>query len=184
MRVVSGTARGKQLFPVPGMSTRPTTDRVKESIFNIIQMKVRGARVLDLFAGTGQLGIEALSRGAAFADFVDADHEAVAVVRKNLAGARVEDRARVHETDYKKYLAQRPRQSADLLFLDPPYGGKLLESALFEIERFDILSTNGIIICESAMQDKWESPFPASREYRYGAIRVTVLAGDTKNAEA
>lgn len=82
MRVISGTARGKKLLPVPGMTTRPTTDRVKESIFNIIQMQVRGARVLDLFAGTGQMGIEALSRGAAHCDFVDHDKGALAVVRK------------------------------------------------------------------------------------------------------
>ncbi|MGE4548314.1 MAG: 16S rRNA (guanine(966)-N(2))-methyltransferase RsmD [Intestinibacillus sp.] len=179
MRVVSGTARGKQLLPVPGMSTRPTTDRVKESVFNIIQMRVRGARVLDLFAGTGQLGIEALSRGAAHADFVDADRAAADVVRKNLAGARVEERASVHQIDFKKYLAGCRQHNADLIFLDPPYGGKLLESALFEIERFDILSPDGIIICESAVEDKWECPFARGREYRYGAIRITVLAAET-----
>lgn len=179
MRVVSGSARGKQLLPVPGMDTRPTTDRVKESIFNIIQMRVRGARVLDLFAGTGQMGIEALSRGAARADFVDADRKAADIVRKNLAGARVADRAQVHQTDFKKYLAGCPRQGFDLVFLDPPYGGKLLQSALFEIQRFDILSPDGIIVCESAVVDQWESPFACGREYRYGAIRVTVLAAGT-----
>lgn len=179
MRVISGTARGKQLLPVPGMNTRPTTDRVKESVFNIIQMRVRGARVLDLFAGTGQLGIEALSRGAAHADFVDADRTAADIVRRNLAGARVEERATVHRTDFKKYLSGCAKHSMDLIFLDPPYGGKLLESVLVEIERFDILSPDGIIICESAVEDEWECPFARSREYRYGTILLTVLTAET-----
>ena len=92
MRVISGSARGKLLLPVPGMATRPTTDRIKENIFNIIQSEVRGANVLDLFAGTGQMGIEALSRGAAHCDFVDRDRAALSVIRKNVQGARVGER--------------------------------------------------------------------------------------------
>lgn len=175
MRVVSGAARGKTLLPVPGMTTRPTTDRVKESIFNIVQMRVRGARVLDLFAGTGQMGIEALSRGAAHADFVDSDRRAIETVRRNLAGARVDAQATVHQMDFRQYLAGCGRRGADLIFLDPPYGGELLQNALLEIERFDILSPDGIIICESAVEDRWDCPFVRGREYRYGTIRVALL---------
>ena len=95
MRVISGSARGKKLETVEGMDTRPTTDRVKESVFNIIQMRVRGARVLDLFAGSGQMGIEALSRGAEFCVFADKAPKAQAVIRKNFAAAHVQDRAQL-----------------------------------------------------------------------------------------
>ncbi|NCB28964.1 MAG: 16S rRNA (guanine(966)-N(2))-methyltransferase RsmD [Clostridia bacterium] len=175
MRVISGTARGKQLLPVPGVKTRPTTDRVKESIFNIIQMRCRGARVLDLFAGTGQLGIEALSRGATHADFVDMDKSARAIIEKNLRGTRVEDRAKVYGGDFTAFLAQAKPHSYDIIFLDPPYGGRLLQNALHAIERFDILSADGIIICESAVEDKWETGFSHGKEYRYGGILITLL---------
>lgn len=175
MRVVSGTARGCKLQPVPGMNTRPTTDRVKENVFNLIQDQVRGARVLDLFAGTGQLGIEALSRGAAHCDFVEHNKTAYNIVCKNTETARVKDRSAVHRTEAEAFLSHAPKQSFDLIFLDPPYGGTILENALLQIERFDILSTNGIIICESAVEDRFTHGFAALRERRYGATMITVL---------
>ncbi len=175
MRVISGTARGKVLQAVPGQGTRPTTARVKESVFNIIQMQVRGAQVLDLFAGTGQMGIEALSRGAAYADFVEQDKTALQVVRKNISSARVEERAQVYACAALTYLQKAKPQSKDVIFLDPPYGGKVLEEILFAIQRFDILQANGIIICESAVDDVWKTPFAVKREYRYGTIKITVL---------
>ena len=181
MRVISGTARGKKLLPVPGMSTRPTTDRVKESIFNIIQMQVRGARVLDLFAGTGQMGIEALSRGAAHCDFVDHDKGALAVVRKNVAACRVSDRAALSLGAFAAFVSRCPRGQYDLIFLDPPYGGKILKDALSAIERFDILSKTGIIICESAVEDKVETGLRLGREYRYGAIKITIVSHDQED---
>lgn len=175
MRVISGSARGKLLLPVPGMATRPTTDRIKENIFNIIQSEVRGANVLDLFAGTGQMGIEALSRGAAHCDFVDRDRAALSVIRKNVQGARVGDRAAVHASEAAAFLRAAAPQSYDLVFLDPPYGGKLLNQALFDLERFDILSENGIMICESAAEDEIAPRFGGGKERLYGAIRITVL---------
>lgn len=175
MRVISGTARGKTLLPVPGMSTRPTTDRVKENIFNLIQGEIRGARVLDLFAGTGQMGIEALSRGAASCDFVDHDRAALAVLRRNLEGARVADRARVQQADFSAFLQKTRAGAYDVVFLDPPYGGKLLNEALFAAERFDILAENGIMVCESAAPDRIDPHFTGGRERRYGATRVTVF---------
>ena len=175
MRVISGTARGRRLLPVPGMTTRPTTDRVKENIFNIIQGHIRDARVLDLFAGTGQMGIEALSRGAAHCDFVDHDRAALATIRKNVEAARVTDRAAVHPVNYADFLSRHAGAGYDLLFLDPPYGGKLLNDALFAAERFDILSRTGIIICESSDHDVLDPRFAGGRAYVYGAIRVTVL---------
>ena len=164
MRVVSGSARGCKLQPVPGMNTRPTTDRVKENVFNLIQDHVRDADVLDLFAGTGQLGIEALSRGAAHCDF-----------SKNVQTARVQDRASLHRVEARDFLAKAAAKKYSLIFLDPPYGGTILENALSGIERFDILSANGIIICESAVEDRFAHGFEVIRERRYGATMITVL---------
>ncbi len=175
MRVVSGSARGCRLTPVPGMNTRPTTDRVKENIFNLIQNSVRGARVLDLFAGTGQLGIEALSRGAASCDFVEHSGAALQIVRRNVEAARVADRAALHRTEAAAFVQRARPQSYGLILLDPPYGGKLLENALRQIERFDILSPNGIIICESAAEDRFTHGFSTVTERRYGATTITVL---------
>lgn len=175
MRVISGSARGCKLQPVPGMNTRPTTDRVKESVFNIIQNDICGARVLDLFAGTGQLGIETLSRGAASCDFVDHNRKALDVIRKNIAAARVGERSRVHGCEAETFVSRCHPGQYDLILLDPPYGGKILNSALFAVNRFDILSPSGIILCESALEDIVEAPFASGREYRYGATRITVL---------
>ena len=175
MRVVSGTARGCRLQPVPGMNTRPTTDRVKENVFNLIQDHVRGARVLDLFAGTGQLGIEALSRGAQHCDFVEHNKTAYNIVCKNTEAARVSDRAGLHRTESDAFLSHAEKQGYDLIFLDPPYGGRILENALASIETFDILSADGIIICESAVEDRFTHRFETVRERRYGATMITVL---------
>lgn len=176
MRVISGTARGKKLLPVPGMDTRPTTDRVKESVFNIIQNSVRGAHVLDLFAGTGQMGIEALSRGAAHCDFVDHDKAAQGIIRKNVDAARVAQHARIAGGDFGSFVAGCKKGTYDLIFLDPPYGGKILQDALHTIERFDILSRTGIIVCESAVEDVVETRLVVGRTYRYGTIQITILS--------
>ncbi len=170
MRVISGTARGRKLTPVPGLNTRPTTDRVKTSVFNIIQMRIRDAEVLDLFAGTGQLGIECLSRGAKHCDFVDCDKTARATVQRNVTDARVADRSTIHGDEYTAYL-RRCRKKYDIIFLDPPYGGEILRNAVKLVKEIDILSPDGIIVCESALEDE----VPAGREYHYGAIRISIL---------
>lgn len=175
MRVISGSARGKQLLAVPGDATRPTIDRVKESLFSAIQMRIMGATVLDLFAGTGQLGIEALSRGAKFADFVDNSKAARDVITKNITGARLTERSKVHAGDFSGFVSSAQKQKYDIIFLDPPYGGTLLENALNVIERFDILSINGIIICESASDDKWKTSFETLKQYKYGTVLITIL---------
>lgn len=175
MRVVSGSARGCKLQPVPGMNTRPTTDRVKENVFNLIQDHIREARVLDLFAGTGQLGIEALSRGAAHCDFVERSKEAYGVLCKNTEAARVTAAAALHRMDASDFVKRAGKKQYDVIFLDPPYGGTILENVLLQIETFDILTTNGIIICESAVGDRFAHGFAVLRERRYGATIITVL---------
>ena len=146
------------------METRPTTDKVKESLFSIIQFDIEGRRVLDLFAGTGQLGIEALSRGAAEAVFVDRRPDAVRLVQD-----------RVKSGDALAYL--KSGEKFDLIFLDPPYAADLLEQALTAIASFDICREHGIIVAESAADKvlpELPAPYRLYREYRYGKIRLSV----------
>lgn len=176
MRVITGTARGRKLGQLQGMDTRPTTDQVKESIFNIIQFDIEGRRVLDLFAGTGQLGIEALSRGAAGCTFVDQRRDAAALVRSNLKLCRLSDRARVVQGEALSFLAS-DRERYHLVFLDPPYQTELLENALKKIAEIDILMENGIIICESPADRRLPAlaaPYEKGRDYRYGKIKLTL----------
>ena len=147
MRVITGTARGRRLKELAGMETRPTTDRVKEGLFNIIQFDIEGRRVLDLFAGTGQLGIEALSRGAASAVFVDQRRDAAALVGENLKLTGLAGRGRVLCADAMAFL-DTCREKYDLVFLDPPYAAGLLEPAIARLTAFDILNPHGIIVAE------------------------------------
>ena len=129
MRVITGKARGVQLKTPEGMTTRPTTDRVKEALFSIIQFEIPGAKVLDLFGGTGQLGIEALSRGAKSAVFVDAGEPACRLIRENLKRTKLEADARVVRSDYLTYL-KNCRETFQIILLDPPYAEVFLENAL------------------------------------------------------
>ena len=180
MRGITGSARGCRLKELEGMEPRPTTDRVKEGLFNIIQFDIEGRKVLDLFAGTGQLGIECLSRGAASAVFVDRRTDAVKLIRENLKATRLSDKARVVSGDSMEFLKSL-RESFDLIFLDPPYEAGLLEPAIAHIAKFDILSPHGIIVAESAA-DKvlpdLPAPYRLYREYRYGQIKLTVYHRD------
>lgn len=176
MRVITGSARGKKLGELEGMETRPTTDRVKEGLFNMIQFEIEGARVLDLFAGTGQLGIECLSRGAKHCLFVDQRRDAAALVRKNLRDTNLESRAAVIQGDSLNVL-KRQREPFDLIFLDPPYDTDLLEKTLKTITEIDILSENGIIICESRAERELPElsvPYQKTKTCRYGKIKLTL----------
>ena len=176
LRVITGSARGRRLQELPGLDTRPTTDRVKEGLFSAIQFDIAGARVLDLFAGTGQLGIECLSRGAAEAVFVDSNPKAAALVRENLRAAVPDARATVHQADALDFLARSPGRF-DLIFLDPPYSSGLLEGAIKSVAAFDILKPRGIIVAESPATAAFPvppAPLRVGRTYRYGKIAVTL----------
>ena len=176
MRVISGLARGRRLKELQGMDTRPTTDKVKESIFNVIQFDIPGRKVLDLFGGTGQLGIEALSRGAASCVFVEQRRDAQALIRENIKTCDFQDLSRVVAGEAIAYLSAC-REKYDVIFLDPPYQSDLLERSIQIITKFDILNEHGIIVCESAL-DKvlpaLEEPYSWGKEYRYGKIKLTV----------
>lgn len=176
MRVITGTARGRRLRDLPGMDTRPTTDKVKESIFNIVQFDIEGRKVLDLFAGTGQLGIEALSRGAEKCVFVDRSREAVKVIQENLKTTGFESQSRVAAGDALSFLTSC-REKFGLAFLDPPYASDLLDQALLKMSEIDIMTENGIIVCESALDKVMPilpPPYEMGRDYRYGKIKLTL----------
>lgn len=176
MRVITGTARGRKLKELPGLATRPTTDKVKESIFNIVQFDIEGRRVLDLFGGTGQLGVEALSRGAEHVTFVDLSKSAAGVIRDNVDSCGFSGRARVVQGDALAYLSAC-REKFGLVFLDPPYESGLLEKTLETIAAIDIMAGNGIIVCESAAERELpalDAPYEKGRDYRYGKIKITL----------
>ena len=176
MRVITGLAKGRRLEELPGLDTRPTTSRVKEGLFSAIQFDIQGRWVLDLFAGTGQLGIEALSRGAAFCDFVDSAPAALKVVQRNVKTCGFEDRSACHGKDFTAFLT-RCREKYGLVFLDPPYASGNLERALELIATIDIVVGNGIIVCESPADHplpELPEPYERGREYRYGKIKFTL----------
>ena len=176
MRIVAGTARGRKLKELPGMDTRPTTDKVKESMFNIIQFDIEGRRVLDLFAGPGQLGCEALSRGAAYVTFVDQSREAARVIKENAALVAHPDAFEVLQRDAIGFVESRPGKYG-LVLLDPPYRTGLMEKALEAISAIDIVAEHGIIVCETALDETLptlSAPYEMGREYRYGKIKLTL----------
>lgn len=173
MRVITGTARGRKLKEPAGMDIRPTSDNVKEAIFSIIQFDIEGRRCLDLFAGTGQLGIEALSRGAASVTFVDENREAIKLIRENLDRCKMT--GEVVQTEGVGFIGRNGKY--DIIFLDPPYDTGLLESALEKIVKFDILNDGGIIICESRQEKtipELPAPYFIEKERLYGKIKITV----------
>lgn len=176
MRVIAGTAKGIQLNTPEGMLTRPTTDRVKESLFSIVQFELPGAKVLDLFGGTGQLGIEALSRGASKAVFVDSRREACQLIRSNLKRTHLEAQGTVVQSDYMEYL-NRCSEQFGLILLDPPYAEVFLENAIKRITEIDILQSGGIIVAERPLGKElpWEfEGYTRSRDYKYGKIILTL----------
>ncbi len=175
MRVISGTARGRKLISPEGYDTRPTTDNVKESLFNIIQFDIEGRRVLDLFAGSGQLGIECLSRGAKSAVFVDERREAVKIIWENLKKCGFT--AEVYLTDAESYL--RKGEKFDIVFVDPPYESDYYEIVMKNINLFDILNEGGIIIFESradrVLQDM-TFPYHPLKSYVYGSVKLSLFS--------
>ena len=152
MRVITGSARGVTLKTPEGMVTRPTTDRVKEAMFSIIHFDIPGADVLDLFGGTGQLGIEALSRAAKSAVFVDAGEPACRLIRENLKRTKLEQQGRVVRSDYLAYL-ERTKEQYDIILLDPPYDKGFIEPAFELIRQQGLLAEDGVIVAEHRKEE-------------------------------
>ncbi len=174
MRVITGSARGRVLETLPGEDVRPTTDKVKEALFSIIQFEIEGRRVLDLFAGSGQLGIEALSRGAAYATFVDNSRDSINCIKNNLIKTGLKTNSSVVMTDSVTFI-RTSKETYDIALLDPPYLKGLIQAALpFVAER---MSEGGVIVCEHPKEETMPESagqFSLFREYKYGKTALTV----------
>lgn len=180
MRVITGSARGRRLKTLEGDSVRPTTDKVKESIFNIIQFDVAGSRVFDMFCGCGQLGIEALSRGAVSAVFADISKNSVKVTEENLESTGFRGVSKTVLSNSLEYL-DRTSEFFDIAFLDPPYKAGIMPDA---IERVRLhIADNGIIVCETAAEEILPESLDgfSSKRYKYGKIALTVYRKDAEN---
>ena len=174
MRVITGSARGMVLRTLEGDNVRPTTDKVKEAIFSAIQFEIEGRRVLDLFAGSGQLGIEALSRGAESCTFVDADKNAVKVVKPNLEKTKLDSQASVAQTDSLAFLAMTDKVF-DIAFVDPPYATGILLKALAKLA--PCIAEGGIVVCEHPFKEEMpeeQGGLVKQREYKYSKTAVTL----------
>ena len=156
MRVISGTARGTKLNSIDSINTRPTLDRVKESLFNILQNNIENTAVLDLFAGSGAIGIEFLSRGANRAYFCEKSHESAKMIYQNLKKTRLENKSEILEKDYKKCLIDFAEKNIkfDIIFIDPPYKMDIAGDAVKQIISLDLLNKSGIMIIETDEKER------------------------------
>jgi 16S rRNA (guanine966-N2)-methyltransferase len=181
LRIISGSLRGKKLHSVRGRMTRPTADRLRESIFNILSFHIRNAVVLDLFAGTGAFGIEALSRGAAFAVFVEKQRPALSVIRANVCSCAYEERAKIIRWDIRhnlNCLRSLPGLPFDLVFMDPPYNKDLIMPALRGLHHANVLKKGACIVVEHALQERIPEDsveYVIADQRRYGKTLVSFL---------
>ncbi len=181
MRIITGKARGTQLYTLDGTATRPTAERVKEAVFSMIQFEIEGRVVLDLFAGSGQLGLEALSRGASHASLIDEAPGAVEIIKKNAAKTRLEASCTILTAGYAEALRRmRGGVKFDIVFLDPPYHKGLVAKSLELLVKYELLKPTSTIICESGEADIFgdslvQEKFETVKTSKYGIAYVTLL---------
>lgn len=175
MRIITGSARGVKLESLEGEATRPTTDRVKEGLFSALQFRLEGRKVLDLFCGSGQLALEALSRGASFAVMVDAERKAADITKANATKAKLMKQARIVTNDYKDFI-NGCKEKFNLVFLDPPYSPGILDDVLGRLLDKGLLEDGALVVCESAEDGRpSDNGFAESKVYKYGKTLVTIL---------
>jgi len=183
LRIIAGTKRGMTIRAPKGMDTRPTLDRVKESLFGIIQFDIAGRTVLDLFAGSGNLGLEALSRGAEHAVFNDMGRESTAAIRANIEKLGFESKSIVYSLDYRAAIqaAARAGLRFGLVFLDPPYKAELLENTLLLLRETGVLAPGCLIIAEHAHALPPETPagFILRDRRKYGDAAISIFKEET-----
>ena len=179
MRIITGKARGIRLATLEGEETRPTSERAKEAVFSMIQFEIEGREVLDLFGGSGQLALEALSRGAKRATIADRSKQAIAVINQNAVKTKLVDDCRVLCADWTETLRRfERREKFDIVFLDPPYAERLIPKVLPKL--LTILKPNALVVCESAEEDVFgksgvEENFEIVKKAKYGVAHVTLL---------
>jgi len=186
LRVISGKLKGKKLFSIKGLSLRPTSDRVREAIFDILQGSIDGGKVLDLFAGTGAMGIEALSRGAVSAVFVESSPESLSALQRNLAESRLQGVSEILSREVRdgiRFLASRGKKF-DLVFLDPPYGKGLTRMTLEALAESPIVSLETLIVAEHSPEEGIEEILDLERvdHRQYGGTRVSFFRKGVRNS--
>ena len=156
MRIISGKARGTKLFTLEGLDTRPTLDRVKESLFNIINDRIYASSVLDLFAGSGAIGLEFASRGAKHVVLCDASKKATDIIKKNIEKTHLEETVELYNLDFKKMLEETKEKNFDIIYLDPPYKTDYIKESIELIKKYNIKSSEGLIIAETDEEERVE----------------------------
>lgn len=176
MRIITGSARGTRLETLEGESTRPTLERVKEAIFSMIQFEIEGKRVFDIFAGSGQLGLEALSRGAKSALLCDSSVEATEIIKRNAQKTRLYDRCRVLRSDAPSLIRSlEGKEQFDIIFIDPPYSDRLTGNILHSLIRHNLCAPGAVIIAESDLREPvLINGLEVRRHNRYGRTYITV----------
>jgi 16S rRNA (guanine(966)-N(2))-methyltransferase RsmD len=182
MKIITGIAKGMNLETLEGEKTRPTSQRVKEAVFSMLQFDIEGAYILDLFAGSGQLGLEALSRGAKKATFSDISRDATDIIIKNAKKAKLFDKCRISTCDYKQMIRGiSGKEKYDIIFIDPPYKDDVIVDALDMLVKSDVLNKEAFIVCESGNEDIFQgneelkSHFEIQKQARYSITYITVL---------
>ena len=186
MRIISGTAKGIRLKTLEGDATRPTAERVKEAVFSMLQGDIEGRDVLDLFAGSGQMGLEALSRGASNAVLIDKAADALEIIKENATKTRLNDRCDIRKDEYLSYLKKNEGRKFDLIFIDPPYSSGFYCPAIQALSDGGFLKETTLIICESGEENIFdknqalEDAFITVKKSRYGRTFITILMPKTK----
>ena len=181
MRIITGRAKGVRLETLEGEKTRPTAERVKEAVFSMLQFDIEGRRVLDLFAGSGQMGLEAISRGAREAVLVDKARDAVSIINKNVAKTKLGEECRVLCMDYAEYIRRFGGEKFDIIFLDPPYAAGLYAPALSALLDAGMLKETSLIVCESDCKEifgkntELAGKFAEVKVSRYSKTVITIL---------
>ncbi len=185
MRIITGSAKGTKLETLDGERTRPTTERVKEAVFSMIQFDIEGRRVLDLFGGSGQMSLEALSRGAESATIIDNNLEAVNIIKRNAQKTKLYEKCRVLCTDYVQYIRSvSGKDSFHLIFVDPPYGEKLLPDVLKKLNNAGLVAPGGMVICEGDEEEPADGgALRVHRHYRYSKTYITIYVNDAESSD-
>ncbi len=181
MRIITGSARGTRLETLEGENTRPTAERTKMAIFNTLQFDIEGRKVLDLFGGSGQMALEALSRGAVSAFICEADNAAFDIIKRNAQKTKLFDKVRLVCTDYKSALRSLSgKEKFNIIFLDPPYNSDYLSDALKKIVDGDLIENGGYVVCESDKSEPFTAPgLPVYKHAKYGKAYITILEKST-----
>ena len=181
MRIITGKAKGIRLKTLEGDTTRPTAERVKEAVFSMLQFDIEGRRVLDLFAGSGQMSLEALSRGASEAVLVDKSLDAIKIIEENSKKCGFSDSCIIRRCDYLEYIKRNKGEKFDIIFLDPPYALHFYAPALRTLLEYDMLKPTSLIVCESGEEEIFdkdavlENKFEIFKQSRYSKTFITIL---------